>query len=377
MAASSEKPAHGLLSAELRDLRSEGDASAFRAGEVIFNAGEPGDGFYLVESGRVSISAVVGGNAPRTLASIGPNDYFGEMAVLDDAPRSATATAEVDTTVLFIRREKLLELLERRPQFALTLIREFSARMRALNARYLDEILQAERLAAIGQFAGTIVHDFKNPLTVISMASEIACFDAATPAMRQTAQKRIAHQVDRMTAMLQELIEFTRPSGHQPMLHAGNFALFMLPLAAELTEEMAARRVNVVLQDPPPAVDVRLNPQRLSRLFYNLVGNAADEMRGGGTVFLRFAVTADELRIEVEDTGKGISPEILPALFRPFATHGKTHGTGLGLSICKRIVEDHGGRIWAESAPQKGATFVITLPLADASRVSAPARAVD
>jgi signal transduction histidine kinase len=87
-------------------------------------------------------------------------------------------------------------------------------------------------------------------------------------------------------------------------------------------------------------------------------------MPDGGKIFLRFAVDGRDLRIEVEDTGRGIAPEIARSLFQPFATHGKTRGTGLGLSICKRIVEDHGGSISARSAPGRGATFIFTLPLA-------------
>jgi signal transduction histidine kinase len=232
-----------------------------------------------------------------------------------------------------------------------------------LNQKYLDEIIQAERLAAVGRFAGTIVHDFKNPLTVISMAAEIAAFESATPAMRQTAQLRIAHQVDRMTNMLHELIEFTKPSGQRPNLRAVNFAQFMTSLAKELAQEMEERRVVLLVEDRPPEIDVQIDPQRLSRLFYNLLNNAADEMPGGGNVYLRFLASETELRVEVEDTGRGIAPEIAKSLFQPFATHGKTSGTGLGLSICRKIAEDHGGKIWAENTPGKGATFLFTLPI--------------
>jgi signal transduction histidine kinase len=86
-------------------------------------------------------------------------------------------------------------------------------------------------------------------------------------------------------------------------------------------------------------------------------------MPNGGKIILRFFVSGSELAIEVEDTGRGIAPEIAQTLFQPFATHGKVRGTGLGLTICKRIVEDHGGKITAHSAPGKGATFRFTLPL--------------
>jgi signal transduction histidine kinase len=138
----------------------------------------------------------------------------------------------------------------------------------------------------------------------------------------------------------------------------------MNPLADEIRAEIAERGVKLELVNPPPEVEVRVNPQRLSRLFYNLLNNAVDEMSDGGKIFLRFAVENGALRVEVEDTGRGIAPEIAQSLFQPFATHGKAHGTGLGLTICKKIAEDHGGKIWALSTPGKGATFCFTLPLA-------------
>ena len=82
-----------------------------------------------------------------------------------------------------------------------------------------------------------------------------------------------------------------------------------------------------------------------------------------GKIYLRFQLTETEICTEIEDSGPGIAPEMADKLFQPFATHGKTHGTGLGLSICKKIVEDHGGRISARSEAGRGAIFSFTLPL--------------
>lgn len=356
----------GALSEELHALESEGEPRTFAAGQVIFSAGDIGDGFYVVDVGKVRITAVIGQNEPRLLAVIGEGDFFGEMAVVDEAPRSATATAEVETKTFFFARDKLLKLLTLHPQLALNILREFSTRLRSLNQKYLDEIIQAERLAVVGRFAATIVHDFKNPLTIIGLAAETACSSDTSPPMRQDAQNKIARQVERMTHMLQELIEFTKPTGQEPVLQVVNFARYMNPLAEEIRTEIADRRVKLVLQGPPPSIDVRLEPQRLSRVFYNLLNNAVEEMPRGGTIFLRFKVENHLLHVDVEDTGKGIAPVIAQTLFQPFATHGKSHGTGLGLTICKKIIEDHGGKIWATSTPGKGATFSFTLPTGDA-----------
>jgi len=342
-----------------------GRSRSFRAGEVLVAAGEPGDGLYIIERGEVQISDPIGGGGSRVLATLGPGDTVGEMAVIDDAPRSATACATTATATRHLRRDELLQLLDQQPALILPVIRGFtrqsSNRIRDLNDKYA----QAERLELVGRFAGTIVHDFKNPLTVIGLAAELAGSDQSTPTLRHKAQKQIAQQVEGMTNMLQELIEFTKPSGQRPSLRTVDFSRYMVSLAEEIRQELAVRHVTLVLENEPPAVDVRLEPQRVARLCHNLVNNAVDEMSGGGRILLRFQSTAEELRIDFEDTGRGIAPEIAASLFTPFATHGKPHGTGLGLTICKRIVEDHGGKIWAAaSEPGKGATFSFTLPRA-------------
>lgn len=355
----------GGFSANLRALEPEAEVRVFAPRKIIFSAGDTGDGCYLVVSGRVNISAVVGPKESRVLATIGPGDFFGEMAVVDDAPRSATATAEGHTKTLFIERGRLLQLLQRRPALALSIIREFSARMRNLNQKYVEEIIQAERLAVIGRFATTIVHDFKAPLAVIGLATDLACSRGSRWTQRRKLRAMVAKQTGRMKSMLQELIDYTRPEGQLPKLRPMKFAPYLNSLAQEAGAELAQRGVKLIMETAPPSVPVRIEPQRLSRLIYNLLSNAADEMKDGGNITLRFKKIGSELQVEVQDTGQGIAPELAETLFKPFATFGKPHGTGLGLTICRRIAEDHGGRIWATSLPGKGATFSFTLPLAN------------
>ncbi|MEO7413447.1 MAG: HAMP domain-containing sensor histidine kinase [Opitutaceae bacterium] len=352
----------GALALELQGLADADHLRRFKAGQVIFTAGEKGDGFYVVQEGSVEIFAHLGNDETRVLARIGAGDFFGEMAVLDEVPRSASARAELDTQAIYITREELLALLEDRPKLALTLVHEFSRRVRTLNHKYLDDILQAERLAVVGRFASTIVHDFKHPLAVIALAAELA----TRPISRETqlkAERAIARQVENMNSMLQELIEFARPSGHRVPLTAQSFSAFAVPLIEEMGSSTTLRGVSLQLATPPPDVVVKIDAKRVSRLLYNLVTNAVDAIGGTGQITVQFAVLDTFLRVSVADTGAGIPVEIVAHLFEPFTTYGKAHGTGLGLSICRRIVEDHGGKIWVESTPGTGATFLFTLPL--------------
>ncbi len=363
--APSEKSRHfgSLLTEALHAVQQTGQMKSFQQGDVIFSQGDPGDGLYVVLEGLVQMSALVNDKERRVLSRVGPGDFFGEMAMFDNEPRSATARAEQPSRVVFITREDFLKVLASNPALALCLMREFSLRMRDSNRAYIQELLQAERLTLVGRFARSIVHDFKNPLNIIGLSAEMMAMESASPEMRSNAQKRIRKQVDRLSNMIGELLEFSRGSQSSVVLAPVAFPRFLQPLVDDLKIEVSAKGVEIILSDAPPQVDILMDQQRLTHVFYNLIGNACHEMADGGRVFIRFKVVGRELHTEIEDTGKGIAPEIAGRLFEPFATFGKSNGTGLGLSICKKIVEDHGGSIGVRSEPGKGAIFHFTLPV--------------
>jgi signal transduction histidine kinase len=352
-----------LPPAEAPHLQKVAQTKSYPAGTVIFQEGDKGDGVYVVKSGSVKITAVIHQDERRVLSRIGAGDFFGEMAVLDSDPRSATAMSDTDTEVYFIPRIDLLQILERSPAVMNTLVRQISRRMREFNRQYVNEVLQAERLTLVGRFARSIVHDFKNPLTVIGMSADMLNTNDLSPESRQKTKIRIRKQVDRLSNMINELLEFTRGSQSSIVLAKANYGEFIHQLMEDMTPEIEAKHVKLVCQTPPPDIVVLLEPQRLIHVFYNLVHNAVDAMPEGGTIYFRFKVNDGQLLTEIEDTGKGIPAEIAPRLFEPFATFGKAQGTGLGLSICKRIVEDHKGKIHVHSEPGRGAVFSILLPL--------------
>jgi signal transduction histidine kinase len=347
---------------ELKALRAVTIERSYHAGQEIFREGAPGDGVYVVKDGLVEISGLLNQTTRRTFSRLAPGDVFGEMAVIEHRPRSASATAARDTDLYFIPRGELLGLMERSPGLSLSLLQLISHRLREFNRQYLNEVVQAERLAVIGRFARGIVHDLKNPLQIIGLTAEMAGRPDATPQFRAQAQERIAQQVERISSLVSEILYFTRSGPENIVLTPVSFAEFISRTVAELKPEAQMRGVTLELEGPPPAVTLMLQPKRLARVLVNLVHNAADAMPAGGKVCLRFGQTPREVVTEVEDTGPGLAPEILDRLFQAFATHGKEHGTGLGLSICKKIVEDHGGRIWARNEPGHGAIFAFALP---------------
>lgn len=351
-----------LPTAAVQQLRAAATEKRFADDELIFKEGDPGDGLYVVKSGMVEISAEVRNGHRQVLSALPPGEIFGEMAVLDEQPRSACASARGDTSVYFLPRGPFHEVIRRFPEAAILMMQEISGRLREFNRQYLREVLQAERMALVGRFASAIVHDLKNPLTIISMASETACADGATPDMRKTARGRMERQIERITYLVNDILDFTKGAVSEVPLLPVNYAEYIKSLAQELQPEVELRNVFIELEASPPAVKVPMNPRRLSRVFHNLIGNAVDAMPSGGKVMLGFAANDAEVLTEIRDNGGGISPEILDKLFDPFVTYGKAKGTGLGLSICRRIVEEHGGKITARNHPKGGASFQFSLP---------------
>ena len=198
-------------------------------------------------------------------------------------------------------------------------------------------------------------------VSTIGIAASVACADDSLSEDRHEASMAIQKQVDRLASMVNEMLEFTRGTTGSASLTPVNYGEFVHDVVKECERAVEEKCVDIGYGNRPPEVLVLLDPVRLPHAFLNLIGNAADAMPSGGKVTLRFLVTDSEVITEVEDTGPGIAAEILPRLFEPFATHGKPHGTGLGLSICKRIVEDHNGRIRVRNEPGKGAVFYFSL----------------
>ena len=234
-----------LSPSELSDLRRIAREQSFSAGQEIFKEGDNGDGVYVVRDGLVEISGLVDQKVRLVFSQVGPGDIFGEMAVIEDKPRSACAVAKVDASVYFIPRADMLALVERSPALALALLREISRRLREFNRHYLREVVQTERLAVVGRFARSIVHDLKNPLNIIGLTAELAGMDQATPEFRQQVSARIRKQVERISDLISEILDFTQGPQSDFVLAPSDYGAFVTYLLEELGPEADLKSVTL------------------------------------------------------------------------------------------------------------------------------------
>ena len=206
-----------------------------------------------------------------------------------------------------------------------------------------------------------VSHDLKNPLSAISMREQLL--------EREDDPRLVAHAqaVRRSVAALQRMIAGLLDAAS---LDAGRLRLDLgdhdlgglIDEVVELISPIARSRGVAIERRVPPGTRAHCDRERLLQVLSNLVGNAVKFTPANGVITIRAECSPSGLLIAVADTGVGIAADALPHVFERYFTKGGGHGTGLGLYIAKGLVEAHGGRIWATSEPDKGSTFIFTLP---------------
>ena len=328
-------------------------------GEVIFREGDAGDSLYLVGQGSVQISKLGRGGNQETLAFIQSGNFFGEMALLDGEPRSAMATAAESTILGTVTDETFQHILELAPnRLHMNFLRSVSERLRQVNSHFITEVMRSERLSLVGSMANTIIHDLKNPICIVRCCADLIATETTDPRLGQlTAMLNKA--VDGMTSMTQELLDYARGSTSLKKESVSIWKLMdeLNQQALQLLPGQNVQFIKHLRYDGLIEVDLA----RFSRVLCNLIKNAREAMPGGGILALSTDLVANEIVLHLSDTGCGIPAEILPKLFEPFVTHGKSHGTGLGMAIAKSVIEAHGGKISVTSVPGSGTTVEIRL----------------
>ncbi len=229
-----------------------------------------------------------------------------------------------------------------------------------------EQLIQSEKMSAIGQLVSGVAHELNNPLAGISAFAQLLLAEKRFPPDQRTAAETIYSEARRASRIVQNLLTFAR----QHKAEKGPAAMNqVLDDTLELRGyELRVRGIDVRREYDEALPDTMGDAHQLQQVFLNLITNAEQAMeRAEGRhhrLTVRTRLAGDAIRIEIEDTGGGIPPNLLERIFNPFFTTKPTgHGTGLGLSISLGIVREHEGRIWAENAPQGGARFVVELPV--------------
>lgn len=353
-------------------------------GHIIFMEGEKADRFYIVIRGAVEVWKDYNKPNAEMLAVHGSGHLFGEMALIDDKPRSATIVAGTDTKLLFINRKDFHKIIRENVNIALSIMKSVSSMVRKSNESYVEnlreqnselekaykelkeaqeELLRAERLSALGKFSSLILHDIKNPLSILRGYAEMLHINPDDPEKAKKYSEKIISEADRINTLATELLDFSRGDIR---LNIGivDIEEFVNTVIENFSAKFQALKIKVrTILDFKGKV--LMDKDRMLRVFTNLANNSAKAMPEGGEFLIHVFHRESYLYFKVADTGEGMSQEVLKKIFEPFFSFSKSGGTGLGMSIVKSIIDAHEGVLTVQSQEFEGTTFTIALPKKD------------
>ena len=357
----------------------------YAPGDVLFAEGSIADRFYIVIEGRVEVWKNYYEPKPDLLAVHGPGHFFGEMALIDELPRSATVVAKDAIRVLYLYRDDFRRLIRERSSIAISVMTAISFMLRSSNELYVDDLrkrnaelekanaeleqaqvvrLRSERLSTLGKFSSLILHDIRNPLSALKGQLQLMELQLDEPDKLKARIASSLDEVGRLERLANEFLDYSRGEIRLNMTVTSPGEL-LRGTQADLQERISHMRspvgVEIDLGYDEPAI---LDADRVRRALHNVADNACKAMASsGGRLLMRSAKEGDSLVFEITDSGEGMSEEILAHVFEPFYSSSNQGGTGLGMLIVKNIVEAHGGRIRIASAKGKGTSVILSFPL--------------
>ncbi|MDA8426401.1 MAG: ATP-binding protein [Treponema sp.] len=352
-------------------------------GDVLVIEGAIADRFYIVMDGRVECWKNYYNPRPDLLAVHGPGHFFGEMALIDELPRSATVVAKEATRLLYLSREDFRRLILENASIALSVMTSISYLVRSTNETYVEDLrkrteeleraythlkraqaerLRSERLSTLGKFSSLILHDIRNPISIMKGQLQLMEMRLGEPEKLASHIKASMLELGRLERLASEFLDYSRGEVRLDMAVCTPSELF-----AKVEEALGERlgragiRIEKDIRFDEPVI---LDSERILRALHNVADNARKAMaNSGGLLSLKSYREGERFVLETADTGEGMTPETLAHVFEPFYSASGFGGTGLGMLIVKNIVEAHGGKVRLGSKPGVGTRVLFYLPL--------------
>jgi len=385
----------GLEEEELQEMAALSEFKNYPANHILCHEGEYEDVMYVIADGGVVITQKMSDEeGERTIRVGGKGDLVGEMALIQNAPRSATVRTLTRCTTLEMEKKDFEDILSRIPHIALDIIRITLDRLRANDQMAIEDLQRTNKVLRHLdrnklEFIQVAAHELRTPVTVLKgyanllgSSSEIQ----ANPALGDVIDG-INKGADRMHEVVNMMLDVTRIDAETLKVASVPVPLkqFVNDIANGFSRDAAERKIEISVKHATDTPEIHADPTLIQKALYHLIVNAIKYTPDGGKVYLstRPVVMEDNIpgvEITVRDTGIGLDPEHHELVFEKFyqvgsvAIHssGKTTfkggGPGLGLALVRGVARAHGGKVWVESTGCDevnfpGSTFYLQLPL--------------
>ena len=368
----------GIKPAEIEELIAYSKVRAYPPTSVLCRENETEDRFYMILEGEAEVTKVINNNEIRLLKTLGPGDFFGEMALIHNAPRAATVMAKSALTTLELDKTAFDRVLRNSSSIAMAMVSEISNRLRSNDQLAVDDLrMRASELAGAYQklaeqelarreFLTNVAHELRTPLMVATgylqmLQRGIMGGDQITAGI-----DTVVRNVHKITTLVNDILFLQEMDLVLPEFQAVDMNDVARVVTANYVSKAAERSVNLRLLPSPGLAPVSGDSKSLERALMALVDNAIKFSPNGGDVAIHLSEKDEAVLVAVEDHGIGITPENMPKIFDRFY-HLEKHeddlfgGIGLGLAITRQVIEQHQGRLDVSSEAGKGSIFTLTL----------------
>lgn len=370
----------GITPSEAEELIATSSIKRYPEHTILCHENKHEDTFYIILDGEVQVTKTINHVEDRLLKKLVSGDFFGEMALIHNAPRAATVTTLIPTTVLEIQKSAFDHVLERSSSVSMALTREISRRLQENDGLAIEDLrLRAAELArayeqlteldyARREFLATITHELKTPLAVANTFIQAIQTEKLEGNALYGALDTVTRNISQIVSLVNDILFLQEMDLILPKFQTVNLGEIIKYVSNELGQRAFQNHVTVNVLLPADLPTFIGDSKSLERAFRALIDNAIKFSPEGGDVNITGSVEQKTIRIEIEDHGLGIEPNILPMIFDRFFHVEQIgpytfRGAGLGLSIAKQVVEQHSGRIEVKSQPGQGSLFRVIIEL--------------
>lgn len=368
----------GITPDEMQEIIMNSRIKAYAPETVICRENEVEFTFYMILEGEFRVTKVINNSQDRLLKTLTAGDFFGEMALIHNAPRAATVTAMTNATLLELDKEGFKRVLKHSPSVSLAMVSEISNRLRQNDELTIEDLrVRAAELAdayqrlaqqdlARHEFLTNVAHELRTPLMVASGYLHALKKGMVTGEQLDNTMDTITRNVDQIVTLTNDILFLQEIELVLPEFQSVNLVQVAEEVVKAYQAKAQSKQVILSIKNGNAISAVQGDKHSIQRAITALVDNAIKFSNPNGSVEIYFAENGTRASVIVEDHGIGIAPEIRPRIFDRFVHLEKSGdelygGLGIGLSITKQVIQQHNGTLEVESKPGIGSKFTISL----------------
>ena len=368
----------GIQLNEIEELIANSQVRSYPAGTVLCRENAVEDRFYMILEGEVEVTKNINNHETRLLKTLSPGDFFGEMALIHNAPRAATVTAKTELTTLELDKAGFDRVLHNSSSIAMAMVSEISNRLRANDQMAVEDLrIRATELAnayqklaeqelARNEFLNNIAHELRTPLMIATGYLQMLQRGMVTGDLLKNGIDTVARNVQQIATLVNDILFLQEMELVLPEFQPVDMNEIARQVIERYVVKARERHVTLRLAPNPSLPPASGDSKSLERALMALVDNAIKFSPNGGDVEMRLSENGPMIQIDIKDHGIGMSKDTMPRIFDRFYHTERQDddlfgGIGLGLSITRQVIMQHQGTLEVNSEPGKGSTFTITL----------------